>query len=417
MRIAIIGAGIVGVTTAYELADDGHAVSVFERSSAVADGASFATAGIVAPACALPWAAPGMAWKLARQSLGGQALERITTAALLRDAGWLWRWWRSGTAATHDSNRSHMYRLAHYSHQRLQALTQRWQLEVERASGCTVLLRGERELAAARRGLSLLAELGAAFELVDAAQARVLEPGLNPATPLRAAIHLPQDGVLNCRQFAQLLKTKAQGLGAEFRLRQPVRALHAGPAVTLELAEGSERFDAAVVCAGADAAALLAPLGIRLPLRPVWGYALTAPLRELEHNPHAGPHSAVIDARHRVTVTRLGRRVRVAGGAELGGHPDHFRPAAMTTLHRVLDDWFPGATQWAQAQRWKGAQPMLPDGPPVIGASGCPGIWLNLGHGASGWTLAAGAARALADLLAARRPAVALDGLGIERLA
>jgi D-amino-acid dehydrogenase len=82
----------------------------------------------------------------------------------------------------------------------------------------------------------------------------------------------------------------------------------------------------------------------------------------------------------------------------------------------VLDDWFPGCAVQAKVQSWKGARPMLPDGPPVIGASGVPGVWLNLGHGSSGWALACGSARVLADTMSQRPPAFDLDGLGIERL-
>lgn len=417
MRIAIIGAGIIGVTTAYELAADGHAVTVFERGSAVADGTSFANAGVVAPGYVTPWAAPGMAAKVLRQMFGRHAAVRVAPAAVLRDTAWLWRWWRACRPALHTANRGHMHRLARYSQERLDALTTRLQLDYERGQGYMVLLRGDRELAAARGGLKLLAELGVAFELVDAERARALEPGLNPAAPLRAAIHLPHDGVGNCRQFAHLLKAQAQRLGAEFRFQQPVRALHAGTPATLELADGPQRFDAAVVCAGVDAGALLAPLGLRLPLLPVWGYSLTAPLREHDHAAQTGPRSALMDERYKVAISRLGRRVRVAGSAEIGGRADQFHPGAMATLHRVLDDWFPGAAQLAQAQRWKGARPMLPDGPPVIGPSGRDGIWLNLGHGSSGWALSAGSARALADRIAGRAPAIPLDGLGIERLA
>ncbi|MCB1997535.1 MAG: D-amino acid dehydrogenase [Burkholderiaceae bacterium] len=417
MRIAIIGAGIIGVTTAYELAADGHSVSVFERGSAVADGTSFANAGVIAPGYVTPWAAPGMAWKVLRQMAGRHAAVRVAPSSLWRDAPWLWRWWRACRPAVYGGNRTHMHRLARYSQERVASLTQRLQLDYERGQGYMVLLRGERELTAARGSLKLLAELGVSFELLDAARARQQEPGLNPDMPLRAAIHLPQDGVGNCRQFAHLLKAEAQKLGAQFHFQQTVRRLQPGATVTLDLADGPQTFDAAVVCAGVDAGALLTPLGLRLPLLPVWGYSLTAPLRELEHAPDLGPRSALMDERFKVAISRLGRRVRVAGSAELGGQAGRFHPGAMATLHKVLDDWFPGAAQLAQAQRWKGARPMLPDGPPVIGPSGRDGLWLNLGHGSSGWALSAGSARALADQLGGRKPAIALDGLGVDRLA
>ncbi len=107
-----------------------------------------------------------------------------------------------------------------------------------------------------------------------------------------------------------------------------------------------------------------------------------------------------------MAISRLGERVRVAGGAELGGTPEHLRAAPIATLHRVLQDWFPNAARHAQAQAWKGARPMSPDGPPVIGATGLPGIWVNTGHGSSGWALACGSARLLADAVAGRAAAI-----------
>ena len=124
-----------------------------------------------------------------------------------------------------------------------------------------------------------------------------------------------------------------------------------------------------------------------------------------------------MDERYKVAISRLGQRVRVAGSAELGGSLDAMNPAALQTLYKVLQDWFPGAaTLQAGVQQWKGARPMLPDGPPVLGASGVAGVWLNLGHGSSGWALSCGSARVLADLVGGRRPEIDLEGLGVERL-
>jgi len=108
--------------------------------------------------------------------------------------------------------------------------------------------------------------------------------------------------------------------------------------------------------------------------------------------------------------------VRVAGSAEIGGAPETMNERAIATLYKVLDDWFPGVVQPGHVQRWKGARPMLPDGPPVLGAAGAPGVWLSLGHGSSGWALACGSARVVADALSGRAPAIDAEGLGIERL-
>jgi D-amino-acid dehydrogenase len=153
-----------------------------------------------------------------------------------------------------------------------------------------------------------------------------------------------------------------------------------------------------------------------LPLAAVHGYSITAPLREASEHGEPGPRNALIDETYKVALTRLGRRVRVAGSAELGGTLQQNTDAALGTLYKVLDDWFPGCAVQSQWQSWKGARPMLPDGPPVIGASGLPGVWLNLGHGSSGWTLACGSARVLADALSGRAAAIDTEGLGPARL-
>jgi D-amino-acid dehydrogenase len=435
MRIGIIGAGIIGVTTAYELAADGHEVTVYERNAHVAGETSFANAGVIAPGYVTPWAAPGMPWKVLRHLFGTHAPVRFGGANALAHMPWMWRWWRACRPAVYQANRGRMHTLAKYSRQRLHALTQSLQLEYERSTGYLVLLRGERERAQADAAMRMLRELGVSFDLLDAAQCRLLEPGLSPDTPLLAAIGLPGDEVGNCRQFAQLLKAEAQSRGARFLFGHQVLALTPGaqPRVSARDLAGEAHntlqaraapsgqplestFDAVVVCAGPQANTLLAPIGCKLPIASVYGYSVTAPLQHRDGFPTPGPLGAVMDEKYKVAISRLGQRVRVAGSAEIGGAADRFNPAAMATLYNVLNDWFPGAARLSQAQRWKGARPMLPDGPPVLGRSSAAGIWLNLGHGSSGWALSCGSACVLADVIAQRDAAIDLSGLGPERL-
>ena len=423
MRVAVIGAGIIGVTTAFELARDGHAVTVLERCSSVAEDTSCANAGVVAPGYVTPWAAPGMAGKVLRQLGGQHAAVRLARPMAQGQLGWLWRWWRACKASVHQRNRRQLHSLAHYSQQRLQEVTRQLRIDHEQAQGLLVLLRTPRDLSLARGNPTLLAELGTSFQLIDAKRAHEVEPGLDPATGLHAAVHLPGDQVGNCRQFAQGLRAEAQRLGARFCFQREVLALRQGPQPVVRhrslgdpQAAKDDPFDAVVVCAANGAPALLRPMGLSLPLMAVHGYSVTAPLRLLEGHPDLGPRAALMDEAYKVAISRLGSRVRVAGSAELGGRIDHHNPRALRTLYKVLDDWFPGSTVRAQAQVWKGARPMLPDGPPVLGRSGRDGLWLNLGHGSSGWALACGSARVLADQLAGRPPAIDATGLGIERL-
>ena len=423
MRVAVIGAGIIGVTTAFELAVDGHQVTVFERRAAVAEEASFANAGVVAPGYVTPWAAPGMPGKIAGYLLRQHAPVRVTLPLTRAHIAWMWRWFQACDGATYAANRARMQRLAFYSRTRLNEVSEHFQFEYDRSVGYMVLLRGEQDRKLVQPSLQVLRDAQVPFKELSAQEARAVEPALNPDTAFVGAVHLPADEVGNCRQFALLLKAEAQREGVQFEFNHAVAPLdRATPGVltvwSLGAAAPEQRhFDAVIVCGGVESAALLRPLGLRIPLVPVYGYSVSAPLRE----PLNAPRSALMDERFKVAIARLGNRVRVAGSAEIGGSPDRKRPASIQTLYKVLQDWFPGAAQLANTgagvQEWKGARPMLPDGPPLIGATGVPGVWINLGHGSSGWALSAGCARAVADLMAGRAPQVDIEGLGIERLA
>ncbi|MEP6790536.1 MAG: D-amino acid dehydrogenase [Ramlibacter sp.] len=422
MNIAIVGAGIIGVTTAYELAADGHQVTVFERRSAAAEETSFANAGVVAPGAVTPWAAPGMPAKVARYLFSQHAPVKLSLPLSGAEIVWMWKWLRACKLETYRANRARMQRLAFYSRERLHHLTEDLHLDYDHSPGYMVLLRSEKDSKLVQPGLQVLRDAGVSFREIDADQARTLEPAINPDTQFLGAVHLPQDEVGNCRQFALLLKGEAQRLGANFEFNCTVAPLDTATPTSLRITgPGGEtaqrRFEAAVVCGGVDSALLLRPVGLKVPLAAVHGYSISAPIRE----PLNAPRSALMDERYKVAISRLGNRVRVAGSAEIGGAPGAKRAASIQTLYKVLHDWFPGAAQisntGAGVQEWKGARPMLPDGPPLLGATGVPGVWINLGHGSSGWALSCGSARAVADLMGGRAPAVDIEGLGVERLA
>lgn len=415
MKIAVIGAGIIGVTTAYELACDGHEVTVLERRGAAAEETSFANAGIVAPGYVTPWAAPGMPRKVLKHLFSSHAPVKLGLPLSTRELAWMWQWYRACKLDTYLTNRTHLQRLAFYSRERLHQITADLKLDYERSDGCMVLLRSEQDSKGMQPGLQLLREAGIAFKEIDASAARKIENALNTETDFFGAIYLPDDEVGNSRQFALLLKNEAQRMGVKFSFNTTVTQIQSTAGVTLAIADEPQprQYDAAVLCAGLDSARLLDPLGLKIPLAAVYGYSVTATIRE----PLNAPRSAVVDERYKVTISRLGNRVRVAGCAELGGSPDKKNTRVLQTLYKVLHDWFPGAAHLSNGvQEWKGARPMLPDGPPILGASGIPGLWLNLGHGSSGWALSCGSARILADQLKGKPPALDVTGLGVKRL-
>jgi D-amino-acid dehydrogenase len=448
MRVAVIGAGIIGVTTAYELGADGHEVTVFDRCGGVAAQGSFANAGFVSPGYTTPWASPALRAAVLRQMWNRHKAVRWRASFDLAQWRWIARWWRACHASAYTPHRQALLALARASQARLRELTREFALDYERTQGVLVLFRSESEVAAARANLDLLRELEVNVVPLSPEQCLALEPDLNPQQPLAAGLHLPDDETGNCRQFAHLLRDVAEArFGVEFRfaadvtridlaprrptLRVEQLALTTGFAASHVMANGArdamsrraqaaarylapvndEAFDAVVLCVGAGSAPLLRSVGVRLPLLPVYGYSATFGLRVAQH----GPRSGLMDERYKVAITRVGSRVRVAGSAELGGDGDDMQSPALDTLYKVLRDWFPGAAHLARAQLWKGARPMLADGPPVIGPGPRPGVWLNLGHGSSGWSLACGSARLLADQITGRASALDAKPFGAER--
>lgn len=413
MRVVVVGAGIIGVCTAYALRRAGFDVTVLERRSGVAQEASFANAGVMAPGYVGPWAAPGMPRKVLSYLLRPEApvvFRPSMSPALWR---WLGRWLGECQLDRYRRNRARMQRLAFYSQAELRALRTLHSMEYEQATGYLQLFRAEQEVEASATTRTLLGELGVRNVLMDAAQCRVLEPALHAATPLAGGLHLPDDETGNCAYFAHQLKDIALREGVEFRFGVEVQALDRAldRIECVQTAAGPVRADAYVLAGGIDSALLLRRVGIRLPLLAVKGYSATANITAFEH----APFISVMDETYKVAITRLGNRLRVAGTAELGTRGMDLRDSALRTLLKVAQDWFPYATSFRQGKFWIGARPMLPDGPPVLGRSPIDNLFLNTGHGSSGWVMAMGSARIVADVIAAREPAIDLDGLTLDR--
>lgn len=414
MRIAIVGAGIIGAATAFELSSDGHEVVVLEQRASAAEHSSFANTGMLAPSLLIPWAAPGIGGPLARQMLGHRATLRLVRGAGSAGLGWLWRWLRAGRQPGHTERLAALAHLGRYSQARTRELAAGLGADIETSRGALLPLRTLADRQLVQPAMDVLQACGIAVREVDAETARLIEPGLAADVPLAGALHASDGEAGNCRLFAQLLRQAAQERGARFVFNVRVERLHTSPTgVQLAGQPAPEAFDAVVLCAGEASAGLLRPLGVRLPLASLHGYSVSAPVREDVH----APQGTFIDPQHRITIARQGQRVRVSGGAELGHAGGTHHTPTLRTLYLALSGWFPGGvlTSSPQVQVWRGARPTLPDGAPVIGAGPLPGLWLNTGHGASGWAQACGSARALADLVAGRTPAVDLQHFSLQR--
>jgi D-amino-acid dehydrogenase len=415
MHIVVIGAGIIGVTTAYFLRRDGHDVTVVERRSGVAQETSFANAGVMAPSYVAPWSQPGMPAKVLAYLFRPEA--PIVFRPSLDPALWRWiaRWLGECRPERFTRNKARMQRLAFYSQAELRALRALHQLEYEQSTGYLQLFRTHAEVEHSAVTRKVLTELGVVHRLLGTEEAHALEPALHAPTRLAGALHLPDDETGNCAFFAQQLKDIAIRDGVDFRFNVAVQGLQVEQQRIsgLRTESGNIRGDAFVVAAGFDSAALLRPLGIRVPMQPVKGYSATAAITAFEH----APYLSVMDETYKVAITRMGKWLRIAGTAELGTRGMRLRDGALRTLLKVAQDWFPYAASYGKSRFWIGARPMLPDGPPVLGKTPIANLYVNTGHGSTGWVMACGSARVVADVIAGKTPAIDLDGLTLDRYA
>lgn len=413
MHVVVIGAGIIGVSTAYYLRLHGLDVTVLERNSGPAQETSFGNAGMIAPAYVAPWSQPGMPMKVLSYLFKTEA--PVVFRPSFSPAQWRWvlRWLSACRLEPFRLNKQRMQRLAIHSRGLLHQLRAQHSIDYEQAQGILQLFRSDADLNRAKPSIQFLSENNISHRLLDAGQCRALEPALADGTPLAGGLHLPDDETGNCAYFARRLKDISEQMGVQYRFDTHVKRLHqlADRIARIELADGDLATDAVVVAAGVDSTKLLRPLGVRVPLYPVKGYSLTATITRHEF----APMMSVMDEAYKVAITRMGNRLRIAGTAEISDRRLTARDSALATLMKVARDWYPGAASYRQARPWVGARPMLPDGPPLLGKTPIGNLYLNLGHGSTGWAMACGSGQVVADIVANRPPEIDTEGLTLER--
>lgn len=411
-RIVVVGGGIAGICTAYYLARAGHEVAVLERCGNVAEGASLGQPALIAPGCILPQAMPEMPKGILSSFFrkeGGVIMKPQMDRSLWR---WLRLWLDESRPERHRLHAKRLVQMALYSQHCIREIEELHQPEFEQTEGAMQLFRSDSEMQAAQEMHDQLIEAGVKVKLIDADGARALEPGLSTQTTLAGAIFAPDDLSGNCPLFAKQLKYLAQSLGVQFHFNTSVEGIEPGrDGVGVRVADQAFSVDAVVVAAGCDSLPLLTPLGIKLPLQPMKGYAATASIKDFD----AAPHGSVVDAAYQVAISRMGNRIRIAGMVEPGVRDSEIHAKAVRTLIRVASDWFPLAANYNTATFWAGMRPVLPEGLPVVGPTAVANIYVNLGHGAAAWSLAAGSGRVLADVISGQTPEIALDGWALHR--
>ncbi|MGY0557715.1 MULTISPECIES: D-amino acid dehydrogenase [unclassified Lysobacter] len=415
MRVLVLGSGVIGVCSAWYLAQAGFEVTVVDRQPAPAQETSFANAGQVSPGYAAPWAAPGVPLKALKWLFSRHAPLAIKPGLDPNQYLWLLQMLRNCTIDRYGVNKSRMVRLSEYSRDCLDELRHETGMDYEgRQLGTVQLFRTQRQLDDAAKDIAVLKQYGVPYELLDRDGIVAVEPALAGVTDkLTGALRLPHDETGDCELFTRLLAQRAQAAGVEFRFGATVdRLLADGGRVTGVSIDGQiERADRYVLALGSYSPQLLAPLGIKLPVYPLKGYSLTLPITDAA----MAPTSTILDESYKVAVTRFDQRIRVGGMAEVAGFDLSLNPRRQATLEKVVNDLYPHGGDLARAEFWTGLRPATPDGTPVIGATGLDNLYLNTGHGTLGWTMACGSGRYLADLMGGQTPLISGEGLDISR--
>jgi D-amino-acid dehydrogenase len=415
MKVLIMGAGVIGVSTAYELVKAGCDVSVVDRQPAAGLETSFANAGEISPGYASPWAGPGVPLKAVQWMLDkhGPLVVHPRLDPLM------WRWMLQTlfncTSRRYTLNKSRMVPIAEYSRDCLRRLRADTGISYDhRSQGTLQLFRKQSQLDSVDKDITVLREYGVRFELLDRNGCIRAEPALGGApASFVGGLLLPDDETGDCHLFTQRLMTMAQEAGVRFIANTRIESVTTeGDRVTAVVTDsGTMTADAYVMALGSFSPLLLRPIGIDIPVYPVKGYSITVPLTD----DSGAPQSTVMDETYKVAITRLGDRIRVGGTAELSGYRVELSPERRITLERSLRDLFPRGGDIGGASFWSGLRPMTPDGPPIIGPTRYSNLHLNTGHGTLGWTMACGAARITADRLLGRPSEIPTEGLSLER--
>ncbi|HEY3634505.1 MAG TPA: D-amino acid dehydrogenase [Caldimonas sp.] len=415
MKVLVLGAGVIGVSIAYELAGAGHDVVVADRQPQPALETSFANAGEVSPGYSAPWAGPGVPLKAIKWLAMHHrplVIRPHLDWAMIR---WSLATLRNCTAERYRVNKTRMVQLAEYSRDCLRALRAATGIAYdERMQGTLQLFRTQKQFDGSAGDVAVLRQSGVAFELLDRDGCIRHEPALaRVREKFVGGLLLPGDETGDCFKFTQRLAELARERGVEFRLGTTIRALERrGDRIVGVVTDATAIVaDAYVVALASYSPLLLAPIGLRIPVYPVKGYSITVPIRDAA----GAPESTVMDETHKVAVTRLGDRIRVGGTAELAGYTLRLHEARRKTLAHVVEDLFPGGGDVARAEFWCGLRPMTPDGTPIVGPTPIGNLFLATGHGTLGWTMAAGTARVIADVVSRRSTGIDLEGLTIDR--
>lgn len=410
MHILVLGAGVVGVTTAWFLQKQGHQVTVVDRQTQAGLETSYANGGQVSVSHAEPWANPSAPVKVLKW------LFRADAPLLFRprpDPA-QWRWALSFLAQCTSAKAAHnirqMVNLGTYSRAQLQALRDETGLEYDQVQkGILHFYTNPAEFDAALAPTKIMCDLGCDRQVIDAQKAVELEPALTPIQhKIAGATYTSEDESGDARKFTQALAELCRQNGVAFCYDTDILGFErAGDRIlgVQVLNKGHHeimRADAYVLSLGSFSAMLARQLGLSLSIYPAKGYSITVPVK----NEEAAFSVSLTDDEYKLVYSRLGDRIRVAGTAELNGYSRKLNYTRCRAIVRRTAEIMPEAGYWDKAEFWTGLRPATPSNVPYVGKSHFANLYLNTGHGTLGWTHSCGSAAALADIVAGRRPEV-----------
>jgi D-amino-acid dehydrogenase len=415
MKVVVLGSGVIGVTSAWYLAQAGHEVVVVDRQPGPALETSFANAGEISPGYASPWAAPGIPAKALKWLLMEHAPLILRPQLDMNMVRWLLSMLRNCTAERYATNKGRMVRIAEFSRDCLIELRQTTGIHYDGQSlGTLQLFREAAQMDGIAKDIEVLKHYGVTYEVRSAAECTHIEPGLaNSLVSLAGGLRLPDDETGDCFKFTSALARLCADRGVTFNFNNDVRAIIAdGDAIASVITtNGKITGDAYVVALGSFTPKLLSGLAMRVPIYPVKGYSITVPITA----PDRAPVSTLLDESYKIAITRLGGRIRVGGMAEISGYNNRLPERRRSTLMHSLNTLFPGAAEPEGANYWSGLRPMTPDSTPIVGRTPYKNLFLNAGHGTLGWTMACGSGHVIADLVSGRHAAIDVHDLSLSR--
>lgn len=414
MRVIVLGSGVIGVASAYYLAQQGAQVTVLDRQAGPAEETSFGNAGQISPGYSTPWAAPGIPFKAVKWMFQHHAPLAINIDGSMWQLQWMAQMLKNCNSESYAINKERMTRVAEYSRDCLRELRKDTGISYEnRSKGTLQVFRNEAQLEMVQRDIAVLKECGVPHELLLKDDLAKVEPALEHAKDkLVGGLHLPNDETGDCYLFTNALANLAKELGVEFKFNQDVEKLVVeGDEIKGVVVNGEVlTADRYVLAFGSYSRDFLKPLDLNLPVYPVKGYSLTIPIVD----PAFAPESTVLDETYKIAITRFDQRIRVGGMAELSGFNHGLNTNRRGTLEMVTQDLFPGG-DLKEALFWTGLRPMTPDSTPIIGATRFKNLFLNTGHGTLGWTMACGSGKLISDLVLNHKTDISTEGLSIQR--